>query len=54
VGFNLFVIQGLTGKGMMRVARDTTPFFLLMLLAVALVTVFPGIITWLPNTMFGA
>jgi C4-dicarboxylate transporter DctM subunit len=30
------------------------PFFVLMLIAVALVTIFPGLVTFLPNTMFGA
>ncbi|NGM19310.1 TRAP transporter large permease subunit [Roseomonas stagni] len=54
VGFNLFVLQGLTGKDMLTVARNTLPFFLLMLAAVALVTLFPAIVTFLPNTMFGA
>ncbi len=53
VGFNLFVLQGLTGKDMMTVARNTLPFFFLMLVAVALVTMFPSIVTFLPNTMFG-
>ncbi|MBU8545921.1 MULTISPECIES: TRAP transporter large permease [Roseomonadaceae] len=54
VGFNLFVLQGLTGKGMMTVARNTMPFFALMVIAVALVTLFPEIVTWLPNTMMGS
>jgi tripartite ATP-independent transporter DctM subunit len=54
VGFNLFVLQGLTGKDILTVTRNTLPFFLLMLVAVALVTIFPGIITFLPNTMLGA
>ena len=54
VGFNLFVLQGLTGKGMMTVASNTLPFFFLMVLAVALVTIFPGIVTWLPATMMGS
>ncbi|NKE45865.1 TRAP transporter large permease subunit [Roseomonas frigidaquae] len=54
VGFNLFVLQGLTGKGMMTVASNTLPFFLLMVAAVALVTIFPGIVTWLPATMMGS
>jgi tripartite ATP-independent transporter DctM subunit len=53
VGFNLFVLQGLTGRDMMTVARNTLPFFCLMLAAVVLVTAFPGLVTWLPNTMFG-
>ena len=51
VGFNLFVLQGLTGRSMFEVACYTLPFFLLMVVAVALVTVFPGIVTWLPQTM---
>ena len=53
VDFNLFVLQGLTGKGLMTVARNTFPFFLLLALAVSIVTVFPGVVTWLPNTMMG-
>jgi tripartite ATP-independent transporter DctM subunit len=51
VGFNLFVLQGLTGKNIFAVAKDTFPFFVLMCVAVGLVAVFPGIVTWLPTTM---
>lgn len=51
VGFNLFVIQGLTGFGILRIAKAALPFFLLLLLAVALITVFPGIATYLPSLM---
>jgi C4-dicarboxylate transporter DctM subunit len=51
VGFNLFVLQGLTGKGIFEVMRYTLPFFILMVIGVAIVTVFPGIVTWLPETM---
>jgi tripartite ATP-independent transporter DctM subunit len=54
VGFNLFVLQGLTGKDILTVTRNTMPFFFLLLVAVALVTLFPAIVTFLPNTMFGA
>ncbi|HEV7264621.1 MAG TPA: TRAP transporter large permease subunit [Falsiroseomonas sp.] len=54
VGFNLFVLQGLTGRDILSVTRATLPFFGLMVLAVALVTLFPAIVTFLPNTMFGA
>jgi len=54
VGFNLFVLQGLTGKDILTVTRNTLPFFCIMVLAVALVTIFPAIVTFLPNTMFGA
>lgn len=51
VGFNLFVIQGLTGIDILRVARAALPFFLLLLAGVALITVFPGIATYLPSLM---
>jgi C4-dicarboxylate transporter DctM subunit len=54
VGFNLFVLQGLTGENIFRVAAATAPFFLLMCIAVTLVTVFPGLVTWLPSTMFSS
>ena len=51
VGFNLFVIQGLTGKDIFTVALYALPFFLLLGLAVALLVVFPDIALWLPRTM---
>lgn len=53
VGFNLFVIQGLTGETIGRVAWAALPFFLLMCLAVAVITAFPGIALWLPGVLFG-
>lgn len=49
VGFNLFVMQMMTGRGMMYVARSTTPFFLILVLSVAIFAVFPEIVTWLPH-----
>lgn len=51
VGFNLFVIQGLTGIDILRVAKAALPFFFLLVLGVVLITVFPGIVTWLPGLM---
>ncbi len=51
VGFNLFVLQGLTGRNILRIARYAFPFFLLLLIAVVLVTAFPQIATWLPAQM---
>jgi C4-dicarboxylate transporter, DctM subunit len=51
IGFNLFVIQGLTGRDILSIARAALPFFLLMLLAIVLIAVFPGIVTWLPGRM---
>lgn len=51
VGFNLFVLQGLTQKGIFYIARVSSPFFLLMLLLVIAIAAFPGIVTWLPSHM---
>lgn len=51
VGFNLFVLQGLTGRPIGAIALATLPFFLLMVLAVALLMVFPGIAMLLPSLM---
>ena len=51
VGFNLFVIQGLTQEPIVRIARYAFPFFLLMLLTTAILTVFPQIALYLPNLM---
>lgn len=51
VGFNLFVLQSLTGRNILVVARAALPFFMLMLLALALIVIFPQIVTYLPNNM---
>ena len=53
VGFNLFVLQGLTGRDMTVIARYALPYFLLMVVAVVLLYVFPGLVTWLPGHMMG-
>jgi tripartite ATP-independent transporter DctM subunit len=52
VGFNLFVLQGLTGKDMFYVARASLPFFFLMVAAVFVIWEFPEIVTYLPGRMF--
>ncbi len=51
VGFNLFVLQGLTGENILTVARAALPFFFLLLVAVALIVAFPEIATFLPGSM---
>jgi tripartite ATP-independent transporter DctM subunit len=51
VGFNLFVIQGLTGIDILRIAKAAFPFFLLLLLGVILICIFPQIVTFLPDLM---
>ncbi len=53
VGFNLFVLQGLTGRQITTIARYALPYFLLMALAVVLLYLFPGLVTWLPGQMIG-
>ncbi|MDJ0623063.1 MAG: TRAP transporter large permease subunit [Desulfocapsaceae bacterium] len=53
VGFNLFVIQGLTGLNILRVAYAAIPFFLLLMVALVLIVIFPAIVTVLPNMMGG-
>ena len=51
VGFNLFVIQGLTGESVGRVALAAFPFFLIMLLLAVFITLMPGVVMWLPATV---
>ncbi len=53
VGFNLFVLQGLTGKDLFHIGKVSMPFFILMLGMVALITAVPGLATWLPVQMMG-
>ncbi|MEN9551181.1 MAG: Sialic acid transporter permease protein SiaT [Pseudomonadota bacterium] len=51
VGFNLFVLQGMTGKDLLWIAKATLPMFFLMVLAVLLIYFFPAIVTWMPQQM---
>lgn len=51
VGFNLFVIQGLTGEPIIKIAGYALPFFFLLLLTTAILTIFPEIALYLPQLM---
>jgi tripartite ATP-independent transporter DctM subunit len=51
VGFNLFVLQGMTGRELTYIAKVTVPMFLLMVAAVLLIYFVPSIVTWLPQQM---
>ncbi|MDB4082561.1 TRAP transporter large permease subunit [Candidatus Pelagibacter sp.] len=51
VGFNLFVLQGMANKDMGFIAKSAFPLFLLMILAVIIIIIFPEIALWLPNKM---
>ncbi|MCZ8187448.1 MAG: TRAP transporter large permease subunit [Beijerinckiaceae bacterium] len=53
VGFNLFVLQGLTGRSMGYIALAALPFFLAMVAMVFVVILVPDLVTWLPNQMLG-
>ncbi len=53
VGFNLFVLQNMTGKDSTLIAKAAIPFFFCLVLCIALVTVFPQIVTWLPDLVMG-
>ena len=48
IGFNLFVLQGMTGHDIGYIARAALPMFFIMCLAVAAVIAFPAIVTFLP------
>ena len=51
VGFNLFVLQGMAIKDMGFIARSAFPLFLLMVLAVFVIIIFPEIALWIPQQM---
>jgi C4-dicarboxylate transporter, DctM subunit len=53
VGFNLFVLQGMTQREIGWIARVTLPFFFLMIAAVGLIYAFPQLVTFLPQQMMG-
>jgi TRAP-type C4-dicarboxylate transport system permease large subunit len=51
VGFNLFVLQGMTGRQITWITRHTLPMFLLMVVAILLIWNVPELITYLPKQM---
>jgi TRAP-type C4-dicarboxylate transport system permease large subunit len=53
VGFNLFVLQNMTGKDSNLIARAAVPFFLCLVVCIALITVFPQIVTIVPDVLMG-
>lgn len=52
VGFNLFVLQNMSGKDTWTVARAAFPFFILLNVAVLVITIFPQIVLYLPKLAF--
>nr|WP_321981177.1 TRAP transporter large permease subunit [uncultured Cohaesibacter sp.] len=53
VGFNLFIIQGVTGDGIGYITRVTLPFVALMLAFIAFLAIFPDFVMWLPAVLYG-
>ena len=53
LGFNMFVLQTMSGRDSTYVALASIPFFCMMVLAIVLITVFPEIVTWLPDQVIG-
>ena len=51
VGFNLFVLQGMTRREITWIAMACLPYFLIMVVAVLLLYWFPGLATWMPSKM---
>jgi tripartite ATP-independent transporter DctM subunit len=53
VGFNLFVLQNMTGKDSNTIARAAIPFFMCLVVCIVLITIFPEIVTFLPDQVMG-
>jgi TRAP-type C4-dicarboxylate transport system permease large subunit len=53
VGFNLFVLQNMTGKDSNTIARSAIPFFVCLVVSIVMITAAPVIVTWLPDVVMG-
>jgi len=51
IGFNLFLVQGMTGRDIGAISRAAAPMFALMFIAAVLLILFPDIALWLPETL---
>ncbi len=51
IGFNLFVLQGMTEHEMSYIAKAAIPMFLIMVLMVFVLILFPELATWLPDNI---
>lgn len=51
VGFNLFVIQSLTGKNIFYIAKAALPYFFMIAVAIVLITAYPEVALYLPTLM---
>ncbi|HTO46483.1 MAG TPA: TRAP transporter large permease subunit [Burkholderiales bacterium] len=53
VGFNLFVLQNMTGKDSNFIAKVSIPFFAMLVVSIGIITLFPDLVTWLPDYVMG-
>ncbi len=53
VGFNLFVLQAMSRRDSMVIARSALPFFAMLVLCIAIITIWPQVVTWLPDRVMG-
>jgi len=53
LGFDLFVLQTMSGRDSNYVAYASIPFFFMMVLCIVLITIFPEIVTWAPDVLLG-
>ena len=53
LGFNIFVLQTMTGHDSNYVALASLPYFAMMVLCIGLITLFPELATWLPDALLG-
>jgi tripartite ATP-independent transporter DctM subunit len=54
VGFNLFVLQNMTGRDSNVIAKAALPFFAMLVVCIAVITIWPQTVTWLPDVVMGA
>jgi tripartite ATP-independent transporter DctM subunit len=54
VGFNLFVIQNLTGMSLSYIAKVSLPYMIIMAIFAMILAMFPHVVTWLPSLMGGS
>ena len=53
VGFNLFVLQTMSGRDSFYVGRASIPFFLMLVVSIVIITIWPATVTWLPDYVMG-
>ena len=53
VGFNLFVLQNMTGKDSNTIAKAAIPFFMCLVVCILIITIFPEVVTFLPDYVMG-